>query len=136
MYLYNEFIINIVNDINSLLCLSKSNSKWIELTVHTSCYWGLRLTLCYIMFLSINLIYHNFDLLFFQCLVMCCTKLANQFISGIQQDWLRQVVLTLQVDLGDDDFIKSVLQVSLKCSLLGMLQKINQLSWFNVSRLI
>ena len=23
------------------------NSNTIELTVHTSCYWGLRLTLCY-----------------------------------------------------------------------------------------
>ena len=30
-----------------LSCPSKSNSKQIELTVHTSCYWGLRLTLCY-----------------------------------------------------------------------------------------
>ena len=29
-------------------CPSKSNSKQIELTVHTSCYWGLRLTLCYV----------------------------------------------------------------------------------------
>ena len=48
MYLYNEFIINILNDINTLLCPSKSNSKRIEFTVHTSCYWGLRLTLCYI----------------------------------------------------------------------------------------
>ena len=47
MYLYNEFIINILNNINNLLCTSKSNSKQIELTVHTSCYWGLRLTLCY-----------------------------------------------------------------------------------------
>ena len=25
----------------------KNNSKLIELTVHTSCYWGFRLTLCY-----------------------------------------------------------------------------------------
>ena len=47
MYLYNEFIINILNDINTLSCPSKSNRKQIELTVHTSCYWGLRLTLCY-----------------------------------------------------------------------------------------
>ena len=46
MYLYNEFIINILNDINTLLCPSKSNSKQIELTVHISCYWGLILTLC------------------------------------------------------------------------------------------
>ena len=46
MYLYNEFIINILNDINTLLCPSKSNSKQIELTVHASCYWVLRLTLC------------------------------------------------------------------------------------------
>ena len=34
-------------DINTLLCPSKSNSKPNELTVHTSCYWGLRLILCY-----------------------------------------------------------------------------------------
>ena len=30
-----------------LSCPSKNNSNTIELTVHTSCYWGLRLTLCY-----------------------------------------------------------------------------------------
>ena len=47
MYLYNEFIMNINNDINSLSCPSESNSNKIELTVHTSCYWGRRLTLCY-----------------------------------------------------------------------------------------
>ena len=41
MHLYNEFIINIQNDINTLSCPSKNNSKQIELTVHTSCYWGL-----------------------------------------------------------------------------------------------
>ena len=29
------------------MCPSKSNSQQIELTVPTSCYWGLRLTLCY-----------------------------------------------------------------------------------------
>ena len=46
-YLHNEFIINILNDINNMSCPSKSNSKQIELMVHTSCYWGLRLTLCY-----------------------------------------------------------------------------------------
>ena len=33
--------------LNTLSCPSKSNSKRIELTVHTSCYWGLKLTLCY-----------------------------------------------------------------------------------------
>ena len=47
MYLCNGLIINIVNDINTLSCPSKGNSKRIELTVRTSCYWGLRLTLCY-----------------------------------------------------------------------------------------
>ena len=41
MYLYNEFIINIINDMNTLLCPSKSNSKFNE-PVHTSCYWSLR----------------------------------------------------------------------------------------------
>ena len=46
MYLYNEFILN---DINTLSCPSKSDSKRIELTEQTSCYWGLRLTLCYII---------------------------------------------------------------------------------------
>ena len=38
---------NILNDINTLLCPSKNNSNSIELTVQTSCYWGLRLTLGY-----------------------------------------------------------------------------------------
>ena len=47
MYLYNEFIMNILNDINTLLCPSKNNSNTIELTVNTSYYWGRRLTLCY-----------------------------------------------------------------------------------------
>ena len=28
-----------------MLCPIKDNSNTIELTVHTSCYWGLRLTL-------------------------------------------------------------------------------------------
>ena len=47
MYLYNEFLMNILNDINIVLCPLKSNSNTIELTVHTSCYWGLGLILCY-----------------------------------------------------------------------------------------
>ena len=37
---------NIQYDINTLSCPSKNNSNIIELTVHTSCYWGLKLTLC------------------------------------------------------------------------------------------
>ena len=32
-----------------MLCPSKSNSNTTALTVHTSCYWGLRLTLCYLI---------------------------------------------------------------------------------------
>ena len=51
MYLYNQFIMNIRNDINTLLCPSKNNSDTIKLTLHTSCYWGRRLTLCYFNFL-------------------------------------------------------------------------------------
>ena len=47
LYLYNEFIVNILNDINTLLCPSKNKSNTIELTVHTYCYLGLRLTMCY-----------------------------------------------------------------------------------------
>ena len=43
---------NILNDINTLLCLSKDNSNTIELAVHTSCYWGGRLTLCYYKYLK------------------------------------------------------------------------------------
>ena len=39
--------INIVNTLNTLSFPSKSNGKLIELTVQTSCFWGLRLTLCY-----------------------------------------------------------------------------------------
>ena len=44
--LYNEFIMNILNDINTPSCPSKNKSKKMELAVHTSCYWGLRLNLC------------------------------------------------------------------------------------------
>ena len=36
-------IMNILNDINTLLRPSKNITNTIELTVHTSCYWGLRL---------------------------------------------------------------------------------------------
>ena len=43
MYLSNEFLMNIPNDINTLSYPSKNNSNTIELT----CYWGRRLTLCY-----------------------------------------------------------------------------------------
>ena len=50
MYLDNEFIINILNDLNTLSCHSNSDSNTIELTVHTSCCWGRRLTLCYYFF--------------------------------------------------------------------------------------
>ena len=35
MYSYNEFLMNILNDINTI--------NTIELTVHTSCYWVLDL---------------------------------------------------------------------------------------------
>ena len=39
---------NSVNYINTMPCPIKSNSNTIELTVHTSCNWGLRLnsTIC------------------------------------------------------------------------------------------
>ena len=30
-----------------MTCPIKNESSTVELTVHTSCYWGLRLTLCY-----------------------------------------------------------------------------------------
>ena len=46
MYSYNDFLMNILNDVNTMSCLLK-NSNTIELTVHTSCYWGHELTLCY-----------------------------------------------------------------------------------------
>ena len=46
MYSYNEFLMNIPNDKNAILCPIKSNSNTIELIVHTYCYLGLRLTLC------------------------------------------------------------------------------------------
>ena len=42
----NRISNEIVNDINTMLCPIKSNSNTIELTVHISCYLGLRLTLC------------------------------------------------------------------------------------------
>ena len=37
MYLYNEFLMNILNDINTMSCPIKINSNTIKLTVHTSC---------------------------------------------------------------------------------------------------
>ena len=55
MYLNNEFITNILNDINTLSCPSKNNSNTIELAVQSSCYWGLRLTLCYCCFCVVSL---------------------------------------------------------------------------------
>ena len=39
------FEIRIKIAINTLLCPSKNNFNTIELTVHTSCYLGIRLTL-------------------------------------------------------------------------------------------
>ena len=43
MYLYNEFLMNILNDINIVSCPFKSNSNTIELTVHTSCFGVINL---------------------------------------------------------------------------------------------
>ena len=43
MYPYNEFLMNILNDINTMSFPIKSNSNTIELTVHISCYWVLDL---------------------------------------------------------------------------------------------
>ena len=40
MYLFNEFLMNILNDINTLLCPSKNKSNTIKLTMRTSCYGG------------------------------------------------------------------------------------------------
>ena len=37
---------NILNDISTLSYPMKEEIKTIELTAHTSCYWGLKLTLC------------------------------------------------------------------------------------------
>ena len=72
MYLHNEFIINILNDIITQSCPRKSNSKQIELTVHTSCYWGLRLTLRYNLWLlsfSGELVFCLYFLNFFESLL-------------------------------------------------------------------
>ena len=45
---YNYILQNdIINDIDTMLCPIENNSNTIELTVHTSFYFGLRLTLCY-----------------------------------------------------------------------------------------
>ena len=50
MLLYNANLKRIsneiVNEINTMLCPIKVNSNTVELTVHTSFYWGLKLTLC------------------------------------------------------------------------------------------
>ena len=39
---------NILNDINTMSCPIENNSNTIELTVHTSCYWGLTLTVLFL----------------------------------------------------------------------------------------
>ena len=59
MYLYNEFIIIILNDINTLSCPSKSNSKQIELTVHTSRYSVLASKTHWLKFLGENFLMTN-----------------------------------------------------------------------------
>ena len=46
VFLFNEFIMNILNDKNTLSCPRKNKSNTFVLTVQTSCYRGLRLTLC------------------------------------------------------------------------------------------
>ena len=43
MYLYNELLMNILHDINTVSCTIKVNSNTIELTMHTSCYCVLDL---------------------------------------------------------------------------------------------
>ena len=35
MYSYNEFLMNILGDLNTMLCPIENNSNTIELTVHT-----------------------------------------------------------------------------------------------------
>ena len=43
MYLYDEFLMTILNEINMMSCPIKNNSNKIELTVQTFCYWVLDL---------------------------------------------------------------------------------------------
>ena len=43
LYLHNEFLMNILNDINTMSYPIKNNSNTIELTLHTSCYFVLDL---------------------------------------------------------------------------------------------
>ena len=54
----NEFLMNIINDINTMLCPIKNNSNTIELTVPTSCYWVLDL-LCVTNNKTVRLKMHN-----------------------------------------------------------------------------
>ena len=44
---YIAFLMKILNDKKAMSCPIKNNSNTIELTLHTSCYWVLRLTLYY-----------------------------------------------------------------------------------------
>ena len=48
MYLYNKFLMNILNDINTMLCPIEDKSNTIELTDYSAHFLllGLRLTLC------------------------------------------------------------------------------------------
>ena len=48
-----EILMNILNDIKAMSCPILNNNNPIELTVHTSYYWGLRLTLCYLIYCCI-----------------------------------------------------------------------------------
>ena len=41
--MYIELLMNILNDINTMLCPIKNNSNTIELTVHRTCYWVIDL---------------------------------------------------------------------------------------------
>ena len=72
-----------------LLCPSKSNSKQIELTVHTSCYLGLRLTLWYKLWKIWDFVYISVRLrtIFIQSLYIQVDLPPHKRIVSIGISW-------------------------------------------------
>ena len=60
---------------------SKSNSKQIEVTLNTSCYLGLRLTLCYMVYISVIIKHFSKRFQFF------VVNLCRQFLQPQNIMW-------------------------------------------------
>ena len=75
----NKFLMSILNNINTVLCPLKSNGNTIELTVLTSCYWGLRLTLCWLdCDMCLQLLHCLFELQSLKCLKNTSLSIVRQ----------------------------------------------------------